>query len=207
MNLIGEPQMFCLKWDRDFIGKFLDYIYYDRDNSPRTYNNYLGFISIFSRYMIQKGHTKANPAEAFKKKPKNTKKRMVFTEGDLKMIFAKTKEDNFHFHTICSMIYFELTRRTEMTKLLVSDVNLFNRTINIRSEVSKNKKNQSVTIAKEFMPILAEHLAKAKNHYYLFSDNNFKPGTKQTEPKKLSDYWAKLRLKNKWRKEYQLYWQ
>ena len=195
-----NENLFCLKWDRAIVGEFLDYIYYDRDNSPRTYNNYLGFISTFSTWLIRKGFVKANPAQAFKKKPKGEKKRQIFSREDLQIIFSEVSKRDQYFYTIISMIYYQLTRRTEMTKIRVSDISLANRTILLRPEVSKNKKRQTVTIVKEFIPILAIHLTKASNSDFLFSANNFLPGCEALEPKKISDTWAKFRKENNWRK-------
>ena len=202
---IGEPDLFCLKYDRRLIGDFLDYIYYERENSPRTFNNYLGFLNVFSKYMIRKGHIKANPAEAFKKKPKGEKKRIIFDRKDLKSIFNYLEEKNPHYFTACAMIYYELVRRTEMSKLRVSDINLQNRQILLRGEISKNSKTQTITIVQEFLPVIIEHLKGAANSDFVFSENGFKPGPVQAQPKTFSDTWSRYRKAKKWKSAYQLY--
>ena len=202
---IGEEDLFCLKYDRHIMGDFLDYIYYDRENSPRTYNNYLGFLNIFSKYLIRKGHIKANPAEAFARKPKQEKKRIIFDREDLKSIFSYLQEKNSCYFTACAMVYYQLVRRTEMSKLKVSDINLKERYIHIRGEISKNGKSQAVTILKEFLPHLIDHLKNAKNSDFVFSANDFKPGPVQAEPKSFSDTWSRYRKLKKWKRQYQFY--
>ena len=101
--------------------------------------------------------------------------------------------------------YYCFIRRTEITKLKVSDVNLFKGFILVSAENSKNRKTEAVTIPNIFLPILAQHLTKAKNTDYLFSNNDFKPGAKQLTPKKISDEWAKFRNKEKFDDKFQFY--
>ena len=202
---LGEQDLFCLKYDRHIVGDFLDYIYYDRENSPRTFNNYLGFLNIFSKYMIQKGHIKANPAEAFKRKPKQEKKRIVFNRQDLKSIFEYLQKKNPSYFTACALVYYELVRRTEMSKLKVSDVDLKKRVIVLRGDISKNGKTQAITILKEFMPYLIDHLRSAASSDFLFSADGFTPGPVQVEPKAFSDTWSRYRKLKKWNRKYQFY--
>ncbi len=201
----GEADVFCLKFDRILVGEFLDYIYYERNNSPRTYNNYLSFISMFSKYMILKGHLKANPADGFKKKPKGEKKRSLISRDDLVTIFNFLKTENHNYYTACYMVYSEFIRRTEMSKLLVSDINIKDRYIRIRAEISKNRKSQNVTILEEFLPILIAHISKANNSDFVFSGNNFKPGPEKCNPKAFSDIWSKYRKTQQWNPKYQFY--
>lgn len=200
-----NEDILCLKFDRHVVGEFLDYIYFYRNNSPRTYNNYLSFLNIFCKHMIRKGHIKANPTEGFDKKKKGEKKRTIIQDDHLKEIFQELQEKDLHFSVACGGMYYELLRRTEMSKLLVSDVQLKDRLIVIRPEVSKTGKACTVTILSEFLPLIIEHLRGATNSDYLFSENNFKPGTVQSTPKSFSDRWTKWKKKLKWKKEYHLY--
>ena len=185
--------------------EFLDYIYYHRNNSPRTYNNYLSFLNIFCKHMIRKGHMKANPTEGFEKKKKGAKKRTIIQDGHLKEIFKEIQENDFHFSVACGGLYYELLRRTEMSKLLVSDINLKERFIVVRPEVSKTGQGCTVTILSEFIPFLIKHLNGATNSDYLFSLDNFKPGRKKIAPKAFSVRWTKWKKKMGWKKEYHLY--
>lgn len=189
----GQQDMFCLKFDRHLLNGFLDYIYYERNNSPRTYNNYLGFFNIFCKYMIRKDHIATNPAEAFKKKPKGEKKRSIIPDNVLKEIFDHLKGNDHSYAVGCAMMYFGLIRRTEMSKMFVSDINLRERIITIRPEVSKNGKLQTVTIPEELIPYLIKHLNGAHNTDFLFSAKTLLPGIKQVEPKFFSDKWIKIK--------------
>ncbi|MBE7646264.1 hypothetical protein F7644_09715 [Tenacibaculum finnmarkense genomovar ulcerans] len=43
-------------FNEKFCRDFLDMIFYERKNSARTHNNYLGFISLFNRWLIKREH-------------------------------------------------------------------------------------------------------------------------------------------------------
>lgn len=194
---------FVLNIDFLFVNNFLDYIYYDKRNSPRTYNNYLAYMKGFFEWAKLKGYAKQNPAEGIKSKPKVQKKREPLT-AEVKKCIKELREKDFHFFTCCMLTYFCLIRRTELTKLKVSDVRLSESRIILDGSITKNRKTDSVTIPDVFLPILAQHLATANNSDYLFG-KDFKPGKIQLNPKKISDTWIKYRKKYKFDSKFQFY--
>lgn len=194
---------FVLNIDFLFVNNFLDYIYYDKKNSPRTYNNYLAYMKGFFEWAKLKGYAKQNPAEGIKSKPKVQKKREPLT-AEVKKCIKELRDKDFHFFTCCMLTYFCLIRRTELTKLKVSDVRLSESRIILDGSITKNRKTDSVTIPDVFLPILAQHLATANNSDYLFG-KDFKPGKVQLNPKKISDTWIKYRKKYKFDSKFQFY--
>ena len=194
---------FVLNIDFLFVNNFLDYIYYDKRNSPRTYNNYLAYMKGFFEWAKLKGYAKQNPAEGIKSKPKVQKKREPLT-AEVKKCIKELRDKDFHFFTCCMLTYFCLIRRTELTKLKVSDVRLSESRIILDGSITKNRKTDSVTIPDVFLPILAQHLATANNSDYLFG-KDFKPGKVQLNPKKISDTWIKYRKKYKFDSKFQFY--
>ena len=194
---------FVLNIDFLFVNNFLDYIYYDKRNSPRTYNNYLAYMKGFFEWAKLKGYAKQNPAEGIKSKPKVQKKREPLT-AEVKKCIKELRDKDFHFFTCCMLTYFCLIRRTELTKLKVSDVRLSESRIILDGSITKNRKTDSVTIPDVFLPILAQHLATANNSDYLYG-KDFKPGKVQLNPKKISDTWIKYRKKYKFDSKFQFY--
>ena len=65
--------------------------------------------------------------------------------------------------------------------------------IYLKNEYTKNKKAQAITIPDNYMPTLIDHIKKANNSDYLFSNDNYSPGQRQLDPKRISDEWTKLR--------------
>lgn len=198
-----EEQLFCLRFDKKLIYDFLDEIYYVRNNSPRTHNNYLGFLVTFGNYMKDRGFISHNPAEGIESKKLSEKKRTIISKDDREAIIENTL--NKHFLNLLMTIYYELIRRTEATKIKVSDIFLKEGYIRIRPEVSKNGKLQHISLIKGYIPYLVDHLKGATNNDFLFSDDGFSPGQVQLAPKKISDEWARLRKRLYLPETYQLY--
>lgn len=196
---------FIFDFNKTFCVKYLDYLFFDRNCSNTTYNNHLGFLRNFSNWLIQQDYIKENPCKTIEQKAKQAKRRQVFP-NDLKTKLKDYIEKNtFSFYVLMMTTYYCMIRRTELTKIKVIDVILFNNTIVVNSTVSKNKKSEIVSIPEPLSVLLAKHLQYANNDDYLFSDNNFLPGKKQLSPKKISDFWDKIRVKLELPKEYQFY--
>lgn len=201
---VENPEMFCIKLNEDLVRDFIDHIYYERNNSARTRNNYLKFLNTFSDWMVKQKYLSKNPTVNIELARESKKKRTIIKKEDLEKIFNHLKLKDKGFLVCCMVCYYCLVRRTEMTKLKVSDVYLENNIIHIPDDVSKNKKGMPVTIPESLLPRLIMHLSKASPGDYLFS-KDFKPGKNPLNPKKISDSWARLRKTINLPSEYQWY--
>src|SRR5690606_38764315 len=101
--------------------------------------------------------------------------------------------NSFNYYVLTLIIYSCFIRRRELTLLKVENVKLHQNIIQVPASVSKNKKDEIVTIPNALVELLAIHLQSANNSDYLFSQNNFKPGKEYLNPKKISDYFASMR--------------
>lgn len=195
---------YCVVFTRRLILNFLDFIYYDRDNSARTRNNYLAYFRQIGAFMVENEYLKANPAEGIKSLPTSPKKRVLIPESYLHDIFSHLKKHDPGFYVVCLLEYLTFIRRTELSKLRVKHIRLKSQIIEIPASISKNKKDGQVTILKELQGPLIEHLKGAANSDYLISQN-FRPGRSKIDPKKISDRWAALRKELNLPAVYQFY--
>jgi len=203
-KFIIKHNFMMFEFKKEFIISFLDWIFYDRNNSARTYNNHLAFLNTFLNYCLERGYIKQNNSIGIKKKPKEPKKRKAFT-NEVKEIVNSLQDSNKEFYCLCMATYYCFIRRTELTKIKVKDVLLKANTIVLPAAITKNKKEGIVTIPRAFAPLLAAHLSKANNNDYLFSANGFKSGKKQLAPKRISDVWSIFQKNNRIGREFQFY--
>lgn len=197
---------FVINFNNKFVSDFLDYIYYERKNSPTTHNNYLQFMVNIGNYFKDKGYISANPAEGMRRIKEKEKVRTIIP----KTVRAEIKEYLSHnkptYLCLCMMTYYCYIRRTEITKLKVADIQLKKGIIAVKTTTAKKGKAESgVTIPQALMELLAVHLKHTTNDMYLFSYDNFKPGHKQLTPKKISDEWDRLRIALSLPMKYQFY--
>ncbi|MBF03241.1 MAG: integrase [Flavobacterium sp.] len=180
--------------NKEFVVNYLDWILYERNNTARTHNNHLDFVATFVNYCVHRGWIKENFVKQIPRRKESEKKRKVLP-AEVKEKVKQLETKNFHFYALCMLIYYCFIRRTELTKLKVSDVELVNNRIILRAEISKNKKTESVTIPRKFLSTLIKHLENAKNSDYLFGED-FKPCDTRLKPAKISSTWDKFRLDN-----------
>ncbi|CAA0149448.1 tyrosine-type recombinase/integrase [Tenacibaculum maritimum] len=201
---INEQDMFVIKFKDELVRDFLDVVYYDRDNSARTRNNYLKFFKTFSEWLIRHKYISINPTTRIELIQEKVKEREIIPDRTLKELFKFLKQKKGGYYLTCLVCYYCLVRRTELTKLKVSDIILSNGIIYVNKDVAKNKKSKPVTIPDILIPLLANHLHTAEMGDYLFSDN-FMPGKNKLAPKKISDEWVKIRKSLKLPNKYQWY--
>lgn len=187
---------FALELNHAFATDYLDWIYYDRNNSPRTYNNHLLFLKTFGNFCISKGYLKENPVKEIANKRPGTKKRVLLSDRVKKIIKAKLPLFSKFYFTLCMMPYYAMVRRTELTKLKVIDIDLERDVIYISGAISKSGRDECVTIPAELKPLLARQVDGANRYDYIFSANDFKPGPLQLAPKKISDTWTIFKKQN-----------
>lgn len=205
LNSIDKNEIFINDLTEEIYRDFLDDIFFERDNSATTHNNYLTFLRTFTRWLIKRKYLAIDISQNITKLKTGEKKRTIIPLDIRNSIFKELKKENFNYFILCYTAFYCLTRRTEITKLKVKDVFLKNGIISIPSEVSKNGKSQIVTIPTELLKYLVIHLRKANNEDYFFSENNFAPGPIQLKPKKISDTWVRFRKLMKFDSKYQWY--
>lgn len=198
-------EMLAVEFTRSFIIEFTDYIYFEKKRSARTSNNYLGYLHQIGVFMEDRKIIPSNPATKISKRKETKKIREVLPSWLRDDILTYWKLRSTAYLTLCLITYFCFVRRTEITRLLVKHVSIKNSTIFIPGDASKNGKDGTVTIPKQLMPHLINHIKNTDNSFYLFSKNNYLPGPKKLAPKKISDEWANMRTAMKISSKYQFY--
>lgn len=185
----------CYSFDSALVGSFLDFIRYNKGLSARTRDNYMTFLRTFGMWLISKQYLTLNPCSGLKKTNKKHKSRVIIDTETRLNIFNYFKTKNKNYLTLCLVCYYCLVRRTELSKLKVSAVNLENNTIFIPAENSKNHKGARITIPVELKEQLKEHINNTDKNLFLFSDNNYAVGAKPFLPNKCTSEWSRMRKK------------
>lgn len=205
MKLKGKETLFTVEYDKKFVLGFLDYIYFERKCSARTSNNYLAYCNLLATFMKDREYIAINPTLGIERRRTQKKKREIIPATVRNDIFKYQATHNRNYLTLCLCVYFCFIRRTEISKLKVKHVDLSRNTIFIPKESSKNRIDGVVTIPGKLKELLSIHLDGSTQEDFLFSQDNFKPGEKQLQPKKISDEWAAMRKELEFKDEYQFY--
>lgn len=196
---------FALEINKKLCVQYLDWVYIDRNNSPRTRNNHLSFLKLFCSFLVSRGIINENPVNGVLPMKTPPKKREVFPQDVKDKINEQLQTYDNGFYALCMTTYFCLIRNTELGKILVNMVNLEESSIFLPKEISKNKKDEFITIPSQFLPILKKHIGNSNPNNYLFSSNNFNVGAVQMPVRKIATAWEKLRKELNLESKYQFY--
>jgi integrase len=199
---------YIYQFDQSFLSRFLDYIYIDRENTARTRNNYLGFLRLFSGYLIEHQYIKTKPTEAISRIGRRNlekKKRSVIPDSVMQKIGNYFQEKNIHMYLACRILYGCMVRPSEMSRLKIENINLEKSTILVQKKFSKNRKTESPTIPDDLKELFLElKIKEYPGNYYLFSDDCM-PGKEYKHSKQFRDHWDKMKKVLELPKEYQFY--
>lgn len=197
--------IFALEINKKVCVQYLDWIYLDRNNSPRTRNNHLTFVKLFCSFLVNRGIINENPTNGIQPMKSQAKKREVFPESIKDKINEKLQSFNNGYYVLCMTTYFCLIRNTELGKLLVGMIDLERSSVFLPKEISKNKKDEYITIPTQFLPMLKKHIGNSLPTDYLFSSNDFNVGTIQMPVRKIASTWEKVRKELNLESKYQFY--
>lgn len=202
------PIKYVYQFDRTFCVRFLDYIYIDRQNSPRTRNNYLAWLRTFSTFLVQHLYLKEKPTDGLISIGKSllTKERQIIPLVDMERLHNYLVAHNKNYLLVCYFLHYMLIRPREIAKLRLGDICVAKQTIFIADIISKNKKSAVVTMPAKIIKLMLElGYFNYPSDYYIFS-KGFKPGPEWVNEKTYRDYWSYyIRPALNFPKEYKFY--
>lgn len=202
------PIRYIYQFDRVFCVRFLDYIYIERENSPRTRNNYLAFLRSFSAFLIQHLYIKEKPTDGLVSigKALLKKERKVISPADMLRLHNYLFEHNKFFLLLCYFLHYMLIRPKEIARLRLCDICIAKQTIFIVDHISKNKKSATITVPIKIIELMVElGYFNFPSTDYIFS-KGFLPGPEWCNEKTYRDYWSrKIRPILKFPSEYKFY--
>jgi integrase len=184
--------MYVYCFNKDFVIKFLDYIYDELNLSSRTRDNYLKFIRLFSNYLVERAFIKVSAADSVSvlgKSKRVAKNRTVVPADTMKKVSEFLEKNNKNFLLASQILYFCMVRPKEMTHVRISHIDLERSVIFIPGETAKNYKDAVVTIPESLNLLIREMgIMDYPGEYYLFS-HGFKPGADHIRETLFSKYW------------------
>jgi len=186
--------LYVYYFNKDFIIKYLDHFYHDKNLSSRTRDNYLKFLRLFSNYLVERSYLKVSPAELVSvlgKSKRAVKNRTVLPVDIMAKVSEYLNKSNRHFLIAAQILYFCMIRPKEMSYIKIKHIDLKRSVIFVDGETAKNYEDGLVTIPESLNSLISEMgVMDYPGDYYLFS-HEFKPGTEYCRPSLMSKYWAR----------------
>ena len=151
-----NPIKYAYQFDIGFCNDFIDWIYLDRESSPRTRNNYRGWLYGLAEFLIARKHINTNPVEHIKVMPEHEKYRKDLTPEMLKQMSNYLCRNDKSFFLACLMQYYTLIRPGELSHLKIGDISLKKQTVFVSHEFSKNHKDAEVGLNKIIIKLMLD---------------------------------------------------
>lgn len=198
---------YIYQFDKILIGKFLDYILIERNNTLRTKNNYIGWLKSFSSYLLVRGYVSNDPSASFgtttRLGPKN---RSIIPDAILVKVKNFLQKENKHFLLVCYMLHYLFVRPHEMTFIKIKDISRERKTLILRGVHTKNRHDAVITIPNHVIALMVElEVFSSQPENYLFSQK-FRPGPTAIRTEQFARYWKeKVKTSLGLGKEYKFY--
>ena len=199
-----QTNLLSFQFDRSKALDFIQWAYFTRDITERTYNNYVRFFKTLFNWFVEQQYTAVNPFENLKRKKEQPKTRQLITVEFKNKIRDYLEKENYQFLCVCLIAYYSLLRPKEITYIKMGDINLEKQIIKVSGKNAKNGKDRYPTIPDALLPFLKKLNYDYPLDYYLFS-NNLIPGKTKLDPRMISRYWDRLRNNLDVPKEMQFY--
>lgn len=190
---------------RNHIARFLQYLTSERQVSNRTYNNYLVFLGMMFRWMVENEFLASSPVENFTKRKPAPKSRTYLNETERAEMIAWIEQNDPDFLLPCLFVYGTLIRPAELRRLRVHHVDLVRHVILVPAEESKSGIERIPAIPDWMMRVLWEKgFDKYPAKCWLIS-SRLVPGDRPAPRNMLNRHWLKMRNALGWDQRHQLY--
>ena len=200
-----NPIKYAYQFDVTFCTDFIDWIFLDRESSPRTRNNYRGWLYSLAEFLIARKHIKTNPVEHIRVMPEHEKFRKDLSPQMLKQMATHLNKVDKPFYLACLMQYYTLIRPGEMSNLKIGDIPIKRQSVFVSKEFSKNHKDAEVGLNKIVIKLMLDlGIFNYPNDFYLFG-SKFKPSKEKYGAYQFNIRWKAMRKALNWDDCYQFY--
>lgn len=182
---------YSYQFDKRMVGRFLDHVFIDRNNTIRTRNNYLSWVKTFSKYLFERGYVPSDPTAGLVtvQRKGEGKNRDVIPDDVLRCLHDWLEKNNRHYLLACYVLHYLLVRPREMSFLKVGDFSIKNQTLSLHGSNTKNHNDAVITVPQRVLKLMIElKVFDSPGDYFLFGDG-FRPNEKRRSEKQFRDYW------------------
>lgn len=196
---------YIYQFDTPYIESYLEWIYVDCDNGPRTRNNYLVWIGTFCTFCRANGYIHTHPTEDIKPLREKDKQRKPLSRSDMKRLLLYLQDNNKPYLLACMFQYYLFVRPKELVCLRVGDVSVKDQTLFVSHNISKNRKDGVVTIPAKVIRLMIElNVLSAPSDYYLFG-RDFLPSPEKSHNGIFRNKWLSIRKELNFPFDYKFY--
>lgn len=174
-----HPNILLSNVTKPILIAWLDHMQRHREWMPRTYNQKKSFVYNFFEYFTMREVLDNNPMKGIpQQKPGQEAKFLPFQYHETEYLRREMERQDPELLLYTQFIYYCFLRPNEVRRLKLSDIDIHNKKIRVRKEISKNSKTQYVQIPSALVDaILKSGRMNSPAHFYFFGKDK-KPNDK-----------------------------
>jgi len=166
-----------------------------RKISKRTYNNILQAIKTCFNFLVEKEYLLVNPFFKQKKIKLEQTELIAFNHAELKIVSETLPTYDYNLYVIALLIFNCFLRPQEIVRLKVRHLKGLKDVIHVSGEISKNKKEETITLPAAVKEAIGNLDLNFPGEYYVFA-KGMKRGEKEIAPTRMAEAWAVYASKN-----------
>ncbi len=166
-----------------------------RKISKRTYNNILQAVKTCFNFLVEKEYLMVNPFFKQKKIKLEDTEIIAFTPSELSIVSQTLPAYDYNLYVIALLIFNCFLRPQEIVRLKVRHLNGIGDLLHVSGEISKNKKEETITLPPAVKQAIRKLDLGYPGEYYVFA-RGMKRGEKEIAPTRLAEAWGVYAKKN-----------
>lgn len=166
-----------------------------RKISNRTYNNILQALKTCFNFLVEREYLMVNPFFKQKKVHLEDTELIAFTPEELSIVSEMLAAHNYDLYVIAMLIFNCFMRPQEIVRLKVRHLSTRNGVLHISGEISKNKKNETISLSPLVIAAIQKLDLDYPGEYFVFA-KNMQRGEKQIAPTRIAEAWRRYSKAN-----------
>lgn len=179
--------------DDAVLSRFIGWVDRVHKPGPRTFNNYIGFISALFGFFAERGIIEKAPLPKVRKRTADAKKRVIIPPDVRKLIRGWFEANLPPFCAVMELCYKCFARPKEIVNLRLRDIDFREGTVTIPGGIAKNHRDRVLKLPDNVLSYFRT-IADRNPSWYIFTGmNKYVPGRKPMSPTRISETWAAMR--------------
>ena len=173
-------------------GEYMDFLRTSKPIANRTWNNTLQALRCCFNFLVEKEYIIINPFFKIHELQTEEPELIAFTKKELDIIRINLPSHNYDLYVIALMIFNCFLRPQEIVRLQVRHLkDSTNGQLSIPGNISKNKKNETISLTPQVRTAINNLNLNYPGHYYVFGLHMHR-NEKMVAPTRIAECWREF---------------
>ena len=140
---------------------------------PQTVNKYIQSLLTMLKYLSEERDLISIPTFKWKKLKENNYERKVLTSSEIEHIYKILSNKSLRIQVVFRLLFETGVRRTEATRIKISNINFENNSIFLENFDTKAKRSRYIFITDDFKKIIQQYIKEYNSKFFLLENDGY----------------------------------